>query len=163
MLPPVVLLLALGVASCQNTGATITQTPSAVQTDIAKLGELINLPFIPEAAIWQVGQKGQDTSGIGPGDWDLVAALTLDPVDSAALRQELDLLQPLGPVVVEPAMVRDWFPRDVSAAFVPAQGSDYLQLAVPRFEASRFARSPLANGYFFLTSEGTVLLHLFTT
>ena len=156
-------LFLLGAASCENTGATMTQTPTAVQTDVAKLGEMINLPFVPQSALWQVGQKGQDSSGLGPGDWDLTAVLTLDADSQAALRQEVDQLQPLGPVIVELAFVRDWFPSDVSAAFVPAQGGDFLQLAVPRFEASRFARSPLANGYFFLTSEGTVFLYLFTT
>ena len=156
-------LFALPLASCKDSGAAMTGTPSEVQSDVSRLGELIQLPYAPSSARWLVVQKGEEDSGLGPTDWVLMAVLTFNAQDTATLRQETAALEPLGSLKVEPGFLREWFPSDVTAAFVAEAGSELLTLALPRFEARIFAKAPLLSGYFLVTNEGTVFLYMFTT
>jgi hypothetical protein len=138
-------------------------TSTNVETDIDKLSQIVALPYRPVHATWQVLPMGDTGAGLGPNDWALVAAIHFEEADLEEIRAEAAGLPPMGDLHVQPEFVKDWFPSDVQAVFVPQAASGYLTLSVPRFRATRFMKPPLDNGYFLVTPEGTVLLYLFTT
>ena len=157
------ILLIFMMTSCQEANNAMSETPSNIETDLHKLSQFINLPYPPQSALWQVIRKGGDTIELGPNDWALVAILQYDENTIIKFRVEMANLQPLEKLVVQSNFVQDWFSQAIQNSFIKDEGTDYLTLSVPRYSASQFTKSPLLNGYFFLTENGEIFLYLFTT
>jgi hypothetical protein len=156
-------LFILTMTSCQDGSITMTATQSNTETDVAKLKQFITLPEEPISVLWEVVQKGDKSIGLGPNDWALIAVLNYEDTTLQQIRSDVTGLKPLGELMIQPNFIRDWFPLSIRESFIGAENSDYLSLFVPRYPALRFTKTPLTNGYFFITEDGAVFLYLFTT
>lgn len=132
---------------------------AGLQTNVETLGELINLPHPPQAALWQVDKLGPASGNLrlpGPSDYYLVAVLTYEP---AVMRDmQATATAKSSPVQVSEDFFKSWYPQPVRDSFEPSS----LRLRAPAYEATAFAKSPWLMGYMFFPSDETLFVCLWT-
>lgn len=148
----------LGSSEGAGPGETVRATPA---NDIEGLAGVINMEYLPEAAMWQVvkiGPESEDPRLPGPTDAYLVAVLTYTPsviheIRSATSDHKSD-------IYVDTSFIEAWYPQSVKSAFIPEEETGLLMLDRPSYDPEPFTTSPWLTGYLFFPDNETVFLFL---
>lgn len=169
-LPAIVLAFLVGCESQAKTPvpqpsasvASASASAAAVDSDIERLGRLVNLSVRPEAVTWQERRLGTNSRPEvpGPSDYALTAVLLYGAADADTVAASAEKIAPSS---AAPVPVQDWFPAALKGAAKPgAAGRPTLD--GQRYRADDFFRSPLLNGSLTrVANTNYYVLRLFTT
>lgn len=131
-----------------------------VLTDIPTLTKGMDIAAQPVEAQWVESRLGNSTVDIGPSDFVLLAVMRFDEAGLAAVQGQLT--DPQEGITVDPAILRDWFPEEVRAAFTPDATGEFLTVKVPIYTATPFFTGSYQQGYAFIVGN-TIFLRMQTT
>ena len=128
--------------------------------DPAELGKIINLPIIPEEAVWREEPRGRQTDANrapGPGDRKLTAVLLYTPEDTQKLVGTIEKYKSAEQVELE---TESWFPAELIAQ---SQTSGNETIKGSAYAANDFVQSPYLNGRItHISGTDYFVLELFT-
>lgn len=133
------------------------------QTDVDALSAWIRLPAAPRQARWIVREKGTHSGGIGPTDFELIAALEYDPATVNALQGQMEAQTNPVDLYVAQDFLQQWLPDDLQALFASDQlYPGLLRLTTQRYQPTLFTTGSLQNGYVVIAGNH-ILVYLHTT
>jgi len=132
-----------------------------MRTDIAALSELVNLPYVPDSVMWEVGRLGPDAGDErlpAPSDSYLVLVLNYSPEVIAQIQVAATPRQ--NPQYVAPDFLESWYSKSVVVSFDTDEKTGYLLLNLPHYDVAQFAKSPWLQGFLFFPDSETVFVYL---
>ena len=150
-------ILILIITACQT-----QQKENKVQMNLSDLNELINLPIEPDSVQWVRVNQGMVTKeSIGPTDYYLISVFHCSEKQTLNLKKQINEIQDISEqLYLEKNFIKDWFPESVKNNFFLE--NDYLRIESRAFEAKKFIKPPLNNGFFFITDDNKVFLYMYT-
>lgn len=157
MIKKSLLILILIITACQT-----QQKENKVQMNLSDLNELINLPIEPDSVQWIRVTQGEATEeSMGPTDYYLISVFHCNEKQKLKLKNQINESEDISEqLYLEKNFIKDWFPESVKNYFYLE--NDYLRIKSRVFEAKKFMKPPLNNGFFFMTDDNKVLLYMYT-
>ncbi len=141
-------------------GETNSNSVIAAKDDPAELGKIINLPIMPEEAVWREEPRGRQSDANrspGPNDRKLTAILLYTPEDTQKLIALVEKHKPAEGVELE---TESWFPAELIAQ---SQTSGNETIKGNAYAANDFVQPPYLNGRItYISGTDYFVLELFT-
>ncbi|NME68890.1 hypothetical protein [Flammeovirga aprica] len=133
-----------------------------ISNDISTLSKIINLPVVPNSAIWEINSKSNaDGFAPGPTDYQLYCALDYDSTQIQKLTQSLENRDDLSKAkFLNKKFIKKWYPTSVQEQFY--SDGNYLKLKSKVYQGQPFYKGAYLNGFFFVTDDHKVFVYLYT-
>ncbi|WP_044202280.1 hypothetical protein [Flammeovirga sp. OC4] len=133
-----------------------------INNDIPTLSKIINLPVVPNSAIWEVNSKSNADGFVpGPTDYQLYCILDYDSTQIQKLMQVLKNRDDLSKAkFLNKKFIKKWYPTSVEEQFY--SDGNYLKLKSKVYQGQPFYKGAYHNGFFFVTYDHKVFVYLYT-
>lgn len=136
---------------------------TTAQDSITELANLINLPFQPENALWNIGQMGDEDARTTPGptDYRIEAVLKFSTEDMAQIQNQANAFKLDWEVKWEESYFEAWYPDSVKNSFTLDAETGEYELNGSAYNASTmFTKPPYSTGSFIILNNNEIFLSL---